>query len=82
LIDEEAHHVGNPEFALSRILQGPLGRDAQGQKWGMTMTALVQAAIRQTERVSDFSVVALFSLVGIVLSLVIAHFGFDITTLG
>jgi hypothetical protein len=82
LIDEEPYHVGNPEFALSRILQGRLSRDAQGQKWGMTMIALVQAATCQTEGVSDFSVVALFGLVGIVLSLVIAHFGFDITSLG
>ena len=46
------------------------------------MIALVQAATCQTEGVSDFSVVALFGLVGIVLSLVIAHFGFDITSLG
>jgi hypothetical protein len=30
----------------------------------------------------NLGLVALFSLVGIVLSLVIAHFGFDITTLG
>jgi hypothetical protein len=47
------------------------------------MTSLVQGtAIRQVERVSDFGVVALFSLIGIVLSLVVAHWGLDPSLLG
>lgn len=39
------------------------------------MTALAQAAIRRAERVSDFGIVAIFSLVGLTLSLAVAHFG-------
>ena len=47
------------------------------------MASLVQAtAIRQTERVSDFGAVAVFSLIGIVLSLVVAHWGLDPSVLG
>jgi hypothetical protein len=82
LIDEEAYNVGNPEFALSRILQGPPGRNAQGRNWGMIMTALVQAAIRRTEEVSGFGLVVLFSLFGLVFSLAIVRFGFDIAAFG
>ena len=41
------------------------------------MTALVQAAAAvNTKQASDFSIVAIFSLVGLTLSLVAAHFGF------
>jgi hypothetical protein len=46
------------------------------------MTALAQAAIRQAERVSDFGMVALFSLLGLTLSLAVAHFGISLGTLG
>ena len=46
------------------------------------MTALVQAAIRRTEDVSGFGVVLLFSLFGLVFSLAIVHFGFDVATFG
>jgi hypothetical protein len=45
------------------------------------MTALVQAAASsiRTNGESDFGVVAIFSLVGLTLSLVSAHFGFTAT---
>ena len=44
------------------------------------MTALVQAAAVVTaKRASDFSIVAIFSLVGLTLSLAAAHFGFGAT---
>lgn len=45
------------------------------------MTALVQAAAPfvRTNGVSDFGVVAIFSLVGLTLSLFAAHFGFTAT---
>ena len=47
------------------------------------MASLVQAtAVRQTEHVSGFAVVAAFSLVGIVLSLAVAHWGLDPSLLG
>lgn len=47
------------------------------------MSTLIQAAaIRQTERMSDFGVVAVFSLVGVVLSLAVAHWGLDLALLG
>ena len=46
------------------------------------MTALAQAAIRQTARVSDFGVVAVFSLIGLTLSLAVAHFGIPLGALG
>ncbi len=46
------------------------------------MTALAQAAIRQTGRVSDFAAVAVFGLVGLTLSLALAHFGIALGTLG
>ena len=41
------------------------------------MNALVQfvAVARQTKRLSDFGVVTVFSLIGIVLTLIVAHFG-------
>jgi hypothetical protein len=46
------------------------------------MTALVQAAAAaafNTRQASDFSIVAIFSLVGLTLSLVAAHFGLGVT---
>ena len=46
------------------------------------MTALAQAAIRQTARVSDFGAVAVFSLLGLTLSLAVAHFGIAVSMLG
>jgi hypothetical protein len=46
------------------------------------MTALAQAAIRQTERLSDFGTVAVFSLAGLTLSLGVAHFGIALGALG
>lgn len=46
------------------------------------MTALALAAIRQTERISDFGVVAMFSVMGLTLSLAAAHFGVALGTLG
>ncbi len=82
LIDEEAHDVGDPEPALSRILQSPFGRDPREQTWGMTMPTLVQAAVRRTEQVSGFGVIVLFSLFGLVFSVIVARCGFDITCLG
>lgn len=44
------------------------------------MTSLVRlvAAARQTKRLSDFGVVFALSLVGIVLTLIVAHFGANI----
>jgi hypothetical protein len=49
----------------------------------MAMASVIQAtAARQAERVSDLSVVTVFSLVGIVLSLVAAHLGFDLGMVG
>jgi hypothetical protein len=45
------------------------------------MTAFALAAIRQTERISDFGATALFSLVGLTLSLGFAHFGIPFVTL-
>jgi hypothetical protein len=44
------------------------------------MNAFVRliAAARQTKRLSDFGVVLAFSLVGIVLTLIAAHFGADV----
>jgi hypothetical protein len=40
------------------------------------MTALIQAAtVLRTRQVSDFGSVAIFSLVGLTLSLLTAHFG-------
>jgi hypothetical protein len=44
------------------------------------MTALAQAAIRQTERFSDFGMIAIFSLAGLTLSLAVAHFGIALGT--
>ena len=46
------------------------------------MTVIAQAAIRQTERISDFGTVAVFSLAGLTLSLAVAHFGIALGTLG
>ena len=46
------------------------------------MTALALAAIRQAERVSDFGMVAIFSLVGLTLSLAVAHFGIALNAFG
>lgn len=44
------------------------------------MTALVQAATAlHIKQVSNFGAVAIFSLVGLTLSLVAAHFGFGAT---
>jgi hypothetical protein len=52
------------------------------QQRGISMTALAQAAIRQTARVSDFGAVAVFSLLGLTLSLAVAHFGIALGTMG
>jgi hypothetical protein len=47
------------------------------------MSSFVQAtAARQTERTSDLSVVTIFSLVGVVLSLAAAHWGLDLGLIG
>ena len=46
------------------------------------MTALAQAAIRQTERISDFGAVAISSQVGLTLSLAVAHLGIALGTPG
>jgi hypothetical protein len=46
------------------------------------MSTLVLAAAHQTSRASSFAEVALFSGLGLVLSLVLVHFGIDLGTLG
>lgn len=46
------------------------------------MTTLVLAATRQTPRVSGFAEVALFSGLGLVVSLVLALFGVNLGTPG
>lgn len=43
------------------------------------MIAIAQAAFRQPNRVSDFGLVILVSLGGLVLALAAANFGFDIS---
>jgi hypothetical protein len=46
------------------------------------MTALVLATARQLPKDSDFTVVALFSVVGLALSLVLLHFDINPGDLG
>lgn len=47
------------------------------------MTSLVEITVgRQTERVSNLSIVTMFSLAGIVLSLAAAHWSLDLGLIG
>jgi hypothetical protein len=48
----------------------------------MTMSTLVLAAPHQTSRVSGFAEVALFSGLGLVVSLLLVHLGVDLGTFG
>jgi hypothetical protein len=44
------------------------------------MTAIVYSFVRAASRDSDLTVIAAFSLAGLVLSLAFVHFGFDLGT--
>jgi hypothetical protein len=46
----------------------------------LAMTAIVYGFVRATARDSDLAEIAAFSLAGLVLSLALVHFGFDLGT--
>jgi hypothetical protein len=80
---KEADHVGDPEPALSRILQGPLGRDSAADCGrAKIMTTRVQSATRELPLVaSGFGVMLLSSLLGLALSLAVGHFTLNFSPL-